>query len=116
MRRKLIGFSAALALVVSGVVLMMMHEARDFDSKRWQSQKGVTKDNERQGMLGTLERHLKPGMTRQEVERLLGPPDYRSPDRDSWELGRSPVGVSYETWVIEYDAEGRVVRFQLSRG
>jgi hypothetical protein len=90
----------------------------NFSSQRWRDE-GTRNDERskvRYAMLESLERdHLRPGMMRDAVRKLLGPPDAGTVVSDEYDLGRSPVGVTYEAYVIDYDSAGRLVRFGLQR-
>lgn len=91
--------------------------SRDFDSRLWQGQRGSNAlDNPRVTLVIPLERqHLKPGLPRTEVIKLLGEPDRQLPNSDHYKLGASPVGVDFETYVIDYDDQGRVLRYGIRR-
>ena len=89
-----------------------------FDAGRWQAARGLddSQPNPRGGMLDTLEQGpLRKGMSRDAVRRLLGESDGATPTTDEYDLGRSPVGVTIEIYIVEYDAQGRVVSFALRR-
>ena len=89
-----------------------------FSASVWRAE-GTRNDERskvRYAMLDSLERdHLRTGMLRAAVRQLLGEPDVSSADADEYDLGRSPVGATYESYVIGYDASGRVSRFGLQR-
>lgn len=89
----------------------------DFDRALWHAQRGSTAfDNPRTGQVAALERdHLRPGMARAEVVALLGEPEVRNATGDRYALGVSPVGVDVEEYVVEYDADDRVVRYRVRR-
>lgn len=88
-----------------------------FDAAHWQAQRGSeARDNPRAGMVGDLERLLRPGMTRAEVEALLGMPESQHEGRWIYDLGASPYGIDYEYYVIEFDDAGRLARHQFMRG
>lgn len=91
--------------------------SNDFDAALWQAQRGsAALDNPRVGEVVALERqHMREGMPRARVIELLGEPDRRGPRSDHYKLGASPVGVDYETYVIEYNDQGQVVRFGIQR-
>lgn len=91
--------------------------AHGFDAQRWAGEKGKYEvANLRAGMVSELrDKHLRVGMPREAVRALLGAPDADGPQRDTWFLGRSTVGPSIETWVVDYGADGRVVHFGLMR-
>lgn len=88
----------------------------DFDSAAWRAEQGnFTGVNARQGLVAAAALVLKPGTPRAEVEAALGVPDGRGEARDVYALGRSSVGPSYETLIVEYDAAGRVTGHRLGR-
>jgi hypothetical protein len=90
----------------------------DFDPQRWQAERGLSEegDSKRNSMLEALERdHLRIGMSREAVRSLLGEPDTATRTADRYELGPSPVGVTLESYLIEYDSQGKVVSFGLRR-
>jgi hypothetical protein len=112
--RRVVLLGAVLVLAAVGVTVMRL-QSNGFDSKTWQAQRGVEKNNTRGRMLGALDKYLRVGMPRAEVQLLLGPPDHSEADRDVYELGRSPVGVDFESYVIQYDSAGKVTQFRISR-
>jgi hypothetical protein len=90
----------------------------DFDGEIWRAQQGsaLEGENPRSAMLPALQReHLVPGAARDEVRRLLGPPQFEIDDRDVYALGRSPYGVSDEQLAIAYDEDEKLVRAVLRR-
>lgn len=91
--------------------------SEQFDAELWRAQRGSSAlDNPRVGLVVVLERdHMRPGMSRAEVIGLLGEPDRRQPHSDHYRLGASPVGVDYETYVVEYDEQDRVRSFGIRR-
>lgn len=90
---------------------------RAFDAALWQAQRGSDAlDNPRVGQVVALERHhLRAGMPRTQVIELLGEPDRSRPGMDAYKLGASPVGVDFETYVVEYDAQEQMTRFGIRR-
>lgn len=88
-----------------------------FDSDLWQAQHNSTAtDNPRVGQIESLQRdHMRIGMSRQEVLRLLGEPEAATPDMDRYALGVAPLGVDNETYVIRYDQQGNVASFRVVR-
>jgi hypothetical protein len=90
----------------------------DFDAELWQAQRATEAlelENMRSAMLPALQReHLEPGATRDAIRALLGPPESERGETDVHELGRSPMGVSYEPVAIEYDGD-ELVRSALRR-
>jgi hypothetical protein len=109
--------AAALLAALLGLGWGFFMSDEDFDPRQWQAQKNSgARDNPRAHMVVALERkHLRAGIARAEVERLLGAPEQREKDKDVYALGASPVGVDMESYVIEYDGQDRVVRFYLRR-
>lgn len=90
-----------------------------FDADRWRDQHdsdALEQENPRLDMVAELQRdHLKAGAERDEIRRLLGPPEFaEDDDTDVYELGRSPLGVSFEQLVIEY-ADDELVRAYVRR-
>ncbi len=111
--------AAAIAIVLllwKGCTMSTTHA--DFDPQRWQAQRGLAEgqDSKRNSMLEALERdHLRAGMARDTVRSLLGEPDRTTRTEDEYELGPSPVGVTMESYLVEYDAQGKVVGYGLRR-
>lgn len=76
-----------------------------FDSTVWKTQRGLDSGsaNPRAAMLPVLQRDiLKPGVTRDRVQDLLGPPDRSREGVDYYDLGRSTFGPSDEELAVEY--------------
>lgn len=90
---------------------------RAFDADLWHAQRGSEAlDNPRVGEVVALERqHMRMQMPRAQVLQLLGEPDRTRPGNDAYKLGASPVGVDFETYVVEYDSAGRVAHFGIHR-
>jgi hypothetical protein len=117
-----LAMAALLALAVgSGWIwkgCAMNTVGQEFDAARWQSGRGRAEDpqNPRSGMIGALESdHLRKGMARDAVRKLLGEPDAASVTTDEYDLGRSQVGVTFETYLVQYDSRGFVESFALRR-
>ena len=88
-----------------------------FDSVVWRAQAGVVSGNRRFGMIADLEASkLRPGMTREEVYALLGPPESSRPGRDTWELGIRFFGMDHESYDVRYGPDGRVTGFGQVQG
>jgi len=89
-----------------------------FDELVWKAQHdspALEKENPRGAMAPELlSGRLAAGMPRDEVRRLLGPPEHEDGLTDVYELGRSSWGVSFEQLAVEYDG-GELVRTQLRR-
>lgn len=88
-----------------------------FNAELWQAQRGASaRDNPRAGMVVDLQRvHLRAGMSRAEVQRLLGEPDQQQEFSDVYELGVSPVGIDYEYFIVDYDASGAMTQSRIAR-
>ncbi|MBD9369246.1 hypothetical protein [Xanthomonas sp. XNM01] len=75
----------------------------DFDSATWKAQRDApAQENKRGTMVTALEQAVHAGMPRAEVITLLGEPDSRDADIDTYELGVSPLGVDEEVYEITY--------------
>jgi hypothetical protein len=111
-----IGIVALLAII--GGIFMTLTTNRDaFDASVWKEQRGNYEyDNPRVWMTVSLrERHLRKGMTRTDVHALLGVPDQETDTTDTYYLGRSPVGIKFELYVLSYDDENRLADFTKRR-
>jgi hypothetical protein len=118
-RKILIGVGGATALLALAAGGYMATTAGSFDSERWKAQRNsAARENPRAGMLGNLKDRLRPGMTRDEVVALLGEPEAKEKEdtRYVYDLGASAFGVDYEYYVVEFDADGKVVRHAMTRG
>ena len=100
----------AVLLVVALLVLGACDGGR-FDAEVWKAQRfSGARDNPRAAMTADLRPRLTPGMTRAEVEALLGGPD--SEERAGvarYSLGAG-YGVDYDYFTVHYDPAGRLVR------
>ncbi|MCP3057697.1 hypothetical protein LXT21_02780 [Myxococcus sp. K38C18041901] len=117
MRRRA-GIGAVLLLLTGlGVHVVSTTQKGAFDSEQWKAQRGSGADkNPRVGMVVALKQHhLREGMSREDVHTLLGEPEQRRGTSEVYELGVSPVGVSYEYFIIDFDAQDRVTRFRVTR-
>ncbi len=111
-------FAVAVALLVGLVTFLVVTSRRDaFDAELWQAQRGKDeRHNPRGGMVvDLLQTHLRVGMSRTEVRRLLGEPDQRHGSSDVYELGVSPYGIDFEYLLIDYDSAGQVTQLGISR-
>lgn len=117
MRRQAWLCAVLVLLTGLGVYLVSTSQKGAFDSEQWKAQRGSGADkNPRVGMVVELkQKHLREGMSRDDVHTLLGEPEQRRGASEVYELGVSPVGVSYESFVIDYDAQGRVTQFRVTR-
>lgn len=99
------------------LVACAMADNSKFNSTVWKEQRGVElRENKRLAMLDDLEHKLHPGMNREEVLALLGPPDSRDAMKsvDIYEVGISSVGIDGEVYRIVYQ-NGKLVSNQWSR-
>lgn len=65
-------------------------------------------------MVAALEQAVRTGMPRSDVIALLGEPDSRDADTDTYELGVSPLGIDAEVYTVTYHA-GRVASLSWQR-
>ncbi|MGN6150851.1 MAG: outer membrane protein assembly factor BamE domain-containing protein [Lysobacteraceae bacterium] len=94
-----------------------MEQTPTFDSGAWKAQRGVAaKDNTRGGMVAAVEAAVHPGMSREDVLRLLGEPDATdaATSTDTYELGVARFGVDEEYFAIHY-RDGKVESRQWQR-
>ena len=116
--RRGLWLGAALCLFagLGGYLVSTSHKS-GFDAEQWKALKGSTeRNNPRIGMVGELKaKHLRQGMNREEVRKLLGEPDQRRGTSEVYALGASPFGPSYEYFIIDYDGAGLVTGFHVSR-
>lgn len=112
----MLGVAAAL-LTALGVYRVSTQQTGAFDAETWKAQRGSgARKNPRIGMVVDLQRkHSLEGMSRDDVRKLLGEPDQREGTSEVYELGASPFGPSYEYFVLDYDAGGKVTQARLTR-
>lgn len=109
----LVGIAAALVFVWGPFVV----NDDGFDAQAWQSQRGVgARTNTRAAQVPALSSALRQGMTREEVQRLLGQPDARTQKADIYRMGVAPFGVDQDSYQIIYDQHGKLAAHRLSRG
>ena len=91
---------------------------KKFDGQLWKAQyKQFKQNNPRIGLVPALEREiLQKGMDRKAVREFLGLPKTIRENADWYDLGVSAFGVDYETYIIEYSQENKVVDFYIRRG
>lgn len=116
--RWLAASSAAASLVtLAAAFLLTDPDIPVFDPAVWRAQAGVVSGNRRFGMIADLEASkLRPGMTREEVYALLGPPESSGPGRDTWELGVRYFGMDHESYDVRYGPDERVTGFGQVQG
>lgn len=94
-----------------------MEQTSSFDSGAWKAQRGVAAtENTRGGMVAAAEAVVQPGMSREDVLRLLGEPDATdaATATDTYELGVAKFGVDEEYLAIHY-RDGKVESRQWQR-
>ena len=88
---------------------------RTFDAALWKSfTNNDSPDNPRGQMFDDLsKRHLRKGLSKKDVEDLLGPADLKSEiDLWSYNLGMwSGFRVDYDSLDLKFNGEGRLVKF-----
>src|SRR5262245_7422607 len=101
-RRTWIGLGLAGMLLALGAAGgYVANTARGFDSDKWKAQRhSGARDNPRAGMLGTLEKLLRVGMTQNEVLALLGEPDRKQGTRFTYDLGVPGFGLTTNTFTL----------------
>lgn len=67
-------------------------------------------------MVPDLETRLRPGMSRDEILELLGPPESAGDNLLIYELGVSGYGVDFDHYMLEFDDDGALVRYWWSHG
>jgi hypothetical protein len=97
---------------VLGVGGYMATTARGFNSDKWKAQRhSGPLDNSRSGMLDELEKLLHVGMTLNEVLALLGEPDSKRDRVFTYNLGMYLYVMDNEYFNIEFDADGKLMRY-----
>jgi Ni/Co efflux regulator RcnB len=97
-------------LLTSSLLLSMTAcamEKKEFDTGKWIAEGAKDfESTQRWAMSEDVERHIKPGMTRSEVRKLLGNPD--SEDEfgekviESYYLGFPPLGIDHSEYQLFY--------------
>ena len=89
---------------------------RTFDRELWHHfHENDDPDNPRASMVASLKsKHLRPGLSRQQVTNLLGEPDVaKTPEMYEYNLGMwSGFRIDYDGLQIYFDAQGQLTRVQ----
>ena len=103
------------AVVVSAVV---WRQQDNFNSVKWKNEKGnLSSYNSRYRMEYSLQQwHLKIGMSKSDVDELLGTPDGIYPSSLEYILGQAPYGVDIDTMVIEFNRNSQIQRIYIRSG
>jgi hypothetical protein len=82
-----------------------------FTPEAWRAERGEEDplENDRGTMVSEVLDLLRPGMSRDEVLALLGPPDSERDGMLVYEIGASPFGVDTEALRVAFGASGRLV-------
>ena len=94
-----------------------MQNPSNFDSNAWKSHRGAgATENQRGGMVSSVEKAVQVGMSREDVIRLLGEPDSSdaASATDVYELGVARYGIDEEFYQITYQ-EGKVASHRWGR-
>lgn len=88
-----------------------------FDQSVWLENKTEGRHSPRRPMVKSLMRHLTPGMTRQQVETLLGPASYQvHADWQTYDVGHprwDPFALDHDVFEVRYEQERLVeMRFR----
>ena len=118
MRHRLIA-CATLVILATTFGVAACDDSNDpptFDKAAWIAAKEEPReDNPRFWMLKAVEAELKPGMSKDEVQMLLGPPDRGSANRFVYDLGYTFPSIDYQEYVIEFDDTGKLSRYLSKR-
>jgi hypothetical protein len=118
-RKTWIGICGAGAVLVLGAggYMATTTMVAGFDSAKWKALRSSTeRENPRSRMVSKLQQELRTGMTQDEVVALLGEPEIKEGARYVYSIGASPFGVDYEYFVVEFGADGKVLRHMITRG
>ncbi len=120
-RKILIAFVVLAALLLAGLIYWgIAHEfvSIPFNREGWAAYKPYKNDHTRKWMYSDLtQNYLKSGMTRDQVLRLLGTPEYQDADRFSYDFGPDsfPLPVDRTILYINFDKSGRVTDFGIGQ-
>jgi hypothetical protein len=111
----------ALGLVLLAAATAQMYSTAGldkFDSTAWKAQHtNESFKNPRSGMIPALKKELRPGVTRADVEALLGEPEAREGNnRYHYWIGAGGFGVDFDEFVIEFDDADKLERYFVRRG
>ncbi len=89
----------------------------NFNEVEWKSLSKTTDDSScyRGGMAHDIKTNiLRAGLTKTEVERLLGAPDFNRDDISEYSLGMcSGLRIDFDTLDVHFNPEGRLVKVQV---
>jgi len=118
-------FSAITALVGVAVFFILpqfnctdITNCRHFDcndKKLWNKSRQQV-DNPRHFLYPKLKQCLRIGMTRSEVRRLTGEPDFIEIHSDAFGMGMPPFGIDYGMLEFRYDENDRLIDYQYIQG
>ena len=97
-------------LIAWGIWVAMTPTAREnFDSQRW-----IADANLRCGMTSDLvKRHARPGMSREQLLALLGPPEKDRTIEPAYDLGFCQSGVDPDTLTFYFDQQDRLTTYAI---
>lgn len=82
-----------------------------FDQAVWLENKAEGMHSPRRPMVKAVMRRLAPGMTRQQVEALLGPPDYEMRGWQAYHVGYprwAVFALDYDVFEVRYEEESLI--------
>ena len=90
----------------------MMPGGAGWDRSVWDRGRGVAEQpNPRLGLAFSVDdAGVVPGASRDRVLALLGAPDRPGVSQDVWYLGRNNLAPELLSLVVQFDAEGRMIR------
>jgi hypothetical protein len=98
-------------LIAWGIWVAMTPMAREnFDSQRW-----IADTNLRCGMTSDLlKRHARPGMSREQLLALLGPPEKDGSTKIEYGLGLCQSGMDEDLLTFYFDSQERLTIYNVS--
>ncbi|MGL6290946.1 MAG: hypothetical protein ACRC2H_09685 [Silanimonas sp.] len=102
--RSAIRLAALFAVSTALIALPGCRDETHFDAAEWRAQRGTPEnENSRFGMVEAMRHHVHPGMTREAVLDLLGPPDAAEPAGDLYVLGIGWGGIDGNYLYLDYE-------------